>query len=59
MIEIVTGVDDSGEEDVDQFDGPEVTFMTEPSGALVIMKTPKTVWAAYAPGHWQRVRCTE
>lgn len=59
MIEVVTNVDDSGEEDVDQFDGPEVVFMTEPSGALIVMQTPKIVWAAYAPGQWQKVRCTE
>ena len=57
MIEIVTDVVD-GEEAVDQFEGPQVTFVTEPSGALVVMLTPTTLWAAYAPGHWQKVRST-
>lgn len=60
MIEIVTGVElnDRGEpEEVsDTFDGPQVSFMTEPSGALVVFRAPQRVWAAYAPGHWHKIR---
>lgn len=60
MIEVVVGteVNEHGEtEDVfDTFDGPEVTWMTEPSGVLVIMQSPGKLWAAYAPDQWQKVR---
>lgn len=60
MIEIVVGteVNETGDvEDVfDSFDGPQVTWMTEPSGVLVIMQSPGRLWAAYAPGQWLKVR---
>ncbi|MCH5645161.1 hypothetical protein [Gordonia sp. ABSL49_1] len=55
MIEIVTGVNDDGAV-LDTFDGPQVSFMTEPSGALVVFRSPGRVWSAYAPGHWRKVR---
>ncbi len=44
-----------GEGDVDTYDGQAVTFMTEPSGALVIFERPNVPWAAYAPPSWKQV----
>lgn len=55
-LHVVTGVDDKGEENYDEFTGPQVTFLTEPSGALVIFQKPNHTWAAYAPGQWRVVR---
>lgn len=55
MIEVVTGVE-GGEELVDSFEGPQVSWVTEPSGVLVIMQSKTSVWAAYAPGSWLKVR---
>lgn len=59
-IEVVTGVeldlDDSPEEVLDTFEGPQVSWITEPSGALVILKSPGQLWAAYAGGAWLKVR---
>lgn len=54
MIEVVTAIAD-GEEVSDTYDGLQVSFMTEPSGALVVMNG-RRVWAAYAPGEWKKVR---
>ncbi|AUH68519.1 MULTISPECIES: hypothetical protein [Gordonia] len=61
MIEIVTGAEVNEatgklEEVYDTFDGPEVTWVTEPSGVLVVMERPGKLWVAYAPGSWQKVR---
>lgn len=60
MIEVVVGMekceDTASEEVFDTFDGPEATWMTEPSGVLVIMERPGKLWAAYAPGQWLKVR---
>lgn len=56
MIEVLTHIDSSGDECVDQWDAPRITFMTEPSGVLVVFKSPNVVWAAYAPGRWMKVR---
>lgn len=56
MIEIVTHLDANGIEVADTYDGPQTSFMTEPSGALVVFLSPGRAWAAYAPGHWQKVR---
>ncbi|MGO3325317.1 hypothetical protein [Gordonia sp. (in: high G+C Gram-positive bacteria)] len=60
MIEVIVGTEtnETGEvEDVfDSFDGPQVTWITEPSGVLVIMQSPGKLWVAYAPGQWQKVR---
>ena len=59
-IEVVTGtavdIDGNPEDIYDTFVGPQVSFMTEPSGALVIFQTPGQAWAAYAPGHWIKIR---
>lgn len=59
-IEVVTGVEpneETGElEDVvDQYFGDEVSWITEPSGVLVVMSGAKP-WVAYAAGVWRRVR---
>lgn len=63
MIEIVTAVvpntDGEPQELVDTFDGPRASWITEPSGVLVIMQSPSEQWASYAPGCWQKVRATE
>lgn len=56
MIEIVTRVDEAGAAVVDTYDGRLVTFITEPSGVLVVFSAPGQVWAAYAPGEWKKVR---
>lgn len=60
MIEIVTAVvpNEIGEpqEIVDTFDGPRASWMTEPSGVLVVMQSPSELWASYAPGAWLKVR---
>lgn len=60
VIEIVTGTElnESGDTDEvsDTFDGPQVSFITEPSGALVVFEAPNRPWAAYAPGEWKKVR---
>lgn len=40
---------------VDSFDGPTVSYLTEPSGALVVFEGPQKEWAAYAAGVWTRV----
>ncbi|MFT4125082.1 MAG: hypothetical protein QM662_02475 [Gordonia sp. (in: high G+C Gram-positive bacteria)] len=44
------------DEDVEEWAAPEVSFLTEPSGALVIFRRPNDQWAAYAPGCWMKVR---
>jgi hypothetical protein len=41
---------------IDEFKGNHVSFMTEPSGVLVVFRRPADVWQAYAPGHWKVVR---
>ena len=41
--------------DVDTYDGPAVSFMTEPSGALVIFERPNVLWAAYSATSWEQV----
>lgn len=55
MIEVVTRVE-KGEDVVDTYDGPQVSFITEPSGVLVVFASPGKVWAAYAVGEWKKVR---
>lgn len=54
MIQIVTGVDDTGAEGVDTYEAPDESFSTEHSGVLTIYRG-KHPWAAYAPGAWKRV----
>lgn len=39
----------------DTFDGDTVSFVTEPSGALVIFQRPGEVWAAFGAGAWWQV----
>lgn len=59
MIEVVVGVESGvdGPEDVfDAFDGPQASWVTEPSGVLVVMESPGKLWVAYAPGQWMKVR---
>ena len=55
VLHVVTSVE-AGEENYDVFEGPSVSFLTEPSGALVIFQRPNHMWAAYAPGKWEVVR---
>lgn len=52
MTQILVTRDDG---DVDTYDGPSVTFMTEPSGALVIFERANVLWAAYSPTAWKQV----
>lgn len=64
MIEVVTRQVDNPEtgetdQEVDSWEAPQVTFIVEPSGALVVLKTPTEVWAAYAPASWLKVRDVE
>lgn len=59
VIEVVVGVEDGvdGPEDVfDTFDGPQASWVTEPSGVLVVFESPEKLWVAYAPGQWMKVR---
>lgn len=54
-IHVVTEVDGSDEQ-VDEWEADQATWITEPSGALVVFKRPNDQWAAYAPGQWLKVR---
>lgn len=54
-LHVVVGTSDEGKEIVDTFDHPELSFITEPSGVLSIMRG-EFVWAAFAPGAWMVVR---
>lgn len=56
ILHVVTERSATGDESVDEYAGPEVQFMTEPSGVLLIMERPGKLWAAYAPGSWWGVR---
>lgn len=40
------------DEDVDTFTGPDVAFLTESSGVLVVLEDGQTPNAVYAPGQW-------
>lgn len=44
------------DEVIDEFDGTSVSFMTEPSGVLMVFEKSSLPWAAYAPGSWRGVR---
>ncbi|MGC5249465.1 hypothetical protein ACPXB3_21375 [Gordonia sp. DT219] len=60
-LHVVTGTQpnpETGELDelVDEWESDQVTFLTEPSGSLVIFRSPNDQWAAYAPGHWMKIR---
>jgi len=47
---------DALDESVEEWESDQVSFLTEPSGALVIFRSRSEVWAAYAPGSWLKVR---
>ncbi|ANA85219.1 hypothetical protein SEA_ENALISNAILO_11 [Gordonia phage EnalisNailo] len=51
-------VNDDGQIDerADKYEGETATFDFEPSGVLVIYRKPSDLWAAYAPGQWERVQ---
>ena len=53
---ITVALADSSDGD-DTYEGPACSFMTEPSGALVIFERPNLLWAAYAPSVWKQVNC--
>ena len=44
------------DEAVEEWEAEQVSFLTEPSGALVIFRRPNDQWAAYAPGCWLKIR---
>lgn len=44
--------DHEGGEQPVEFEGPEVQFMPEPSGVLMVLEKPNRPWAVFAPGQW-------
>lgn len=54
-LHVVTDVD-GVDEKVEEWESPTATWITEPSGALVVFRRPNDQWAAYAPGQWLKVR---
>lgn len=44
------------DEAVEEWEAEQASFLTEPSGALVIFRKPNDSWAAYAPGAWLKIR---
>lgn len=54
-LHVVVGIDDKGEEVFDKFEDLVLSFITEPSGVLSIMRG-EYLSAAYAPGAWSVVR---
>lgn len=56
-VHVVTTVNcDGSAGSIDEFKSDHVSFVTEPSGVLVIFRRPDDIWQAYAPGHWKVVR---
>lgn len=54
-LHVVVGQNDKDEDVIEEFVGPQLEFLTEPSGVLLVLESPDRVRKAYAPGAWETV----